>query len=399
MAGEICEIEIGGTPSRKEPTFWAVDRTGFPWVSIADMGDGEIVSTKEQISATGAAKSNTKLVPAGTTLMSFKLTVGKIAITGVDLYTNEAIAAFYPNRTFMSDSFLPYALSRAVSTVATDQAVKGVTLNKQKLKELRFLLPPLPEQKKIAAILSSVDETIQATRETIEQTKKVKQGLMQELLTRGIGHTRFKKTEIGEIPESWEIKSLDNLSMKITDGTHHSPKTQQVGFLYITSKNIKPFKLDIAAPCYVSQKDHHAIYARCDVKKGDVLYTKDGANTGFAVVNPLDEEFSLLSSVALIRTDSSKLLNSFLCQYLNSPTGFSRARGDMDGLAIKRLTLRKIKKILVPVPSVTEQAEIVLRLTSMDENAAISEAYLDTLQLLKKGLMQDLLTGKVRVAV
>ncbi len=70
------------------------------------------------------------------------------------------------------------------------------------------LLPPLAEQKKIAAILSSVDEAIQATEAVIEQTRRVKDGLLQDLLTRGIGHTRFKQTEIGEIPESWEVRQL-----------------------------------------------------------------------------------------------------------------------------------------------------------------------------------------------
>ena len=74
-----------------------------------------------------------------------------------------------------------------------------------------LLLPPLPEQTKIAAILSSVDEAIAATQSVIDQTRKVKQGLLQDLLTRGIGHTRFKQTEIGEIPEAWEVKRLDSV--------------------------------------------------------------------------------------------------------------------------------------------------------------------------------------------
>ncbi|MDZ7778956.1 MAG: restriction endonuclease subunit S [Gemmatimonadota bacterium] len=75
----------------------------------------------------------------------------------------------------------------------------------------RLLLPPLPEQRKIAAILSSVDDAIAATRKVIEQTERVKQGLLQTLMTRGIGHTRFKQTEIGEIPEEWEVVTLEDV--------------------------------------------------------------------------------------------------------------------------------------------------------------------------------------------
>ena len=99
----------------------------------------------------------------------------------------------------------------ALSACATGTSGSMKNISKPKFKEIRLLLPPLPEQTKIAAILSSVDEAIAATQSVIDQTRKVKQGLLQDLLTRGIGHTRFKQTEIGEIPEAWEVKRLDSV--------------------------------------------------------------------------------------------------------------------------------------------------------------------------------------------
>ncbi len=97
MLSKACQINIGGTPSRQEPNYWAnSSKDGFPWVSIRDMSGRFIARTKEYITAEGIRKSNTKSVPKGTTLMSFKLTIGRVAQAGCELYTNEAIAAFFP---------------------------------------------------------------------------------------------------------------------------------------------------------------------------------------------------------------------------------------------------------------------------------------------------------------
>jgi type I restriction enzyme S subunit len=129
---------------------------------------------------------------------------------------------------------LPQYLHAYINGPVAAQQNKGFTagsvqavLNIGAIKRLKILVPPLIEQKKIAAILGSVDEAIGATRAVIEQTRRVKQGLLQQLLTRGIGHTRFKQTEIGEIPEAWEVVELDDvIHGKPTNG--RSPKASNV---------------------------------------------------------------------------------------------------------------------------------------------------------------------------
>lgn len=100
----------------------------------------------------------------------------------------------------------------------------------------------------------------------------------------------------------WKIVRLGDVCEKITDGTHHSPANGPVGdFMYVTAKNIKPWGLDLKNISYIDAKTHREIYARCDVRKNDILYIKDGATTGRAALNTLDEEFSLLSSVGVLR--------------------------------------------------------------------------------------------------
>lgn len=235
--GEITEIQIGGTPSRAVPSYWAQNgEEGLPWLSIADMRAPDIFRTKERITASGAKNSNVKLIKPDTVLMSFKLSIGKVALARVPLYTNEAIAAFIPNTTRLENSFLRYALPHFVGHVETDQAVKGVTLNKAKLKSLVLPLPPVQEQRRIAEILSSVDEAIAATRAVIEQTRKVKQGVLERLLTKGIGHT-----QIGEIPEGWRTGKIGDF-FTLQRGFDITEKQSTVGeYPVVSSSGISYF--------------------------------------------------------------------------------------------------------------------------------------------------------------
>jgi len=188
---ELLGIEIGGTPSRSNPAYWDTEKTtNNRWLSIADLKGNLITDTSEYISDLGAAKSNTKLIPAGTIVMSFKLTIGRRAILAADTYTNEAICAFKikdPKR--LSNDFLFHALCLVNFEKDIDQAVKGKTLNKAKLKQLTLSLPSLLEQQKIAQVLSTTDAEISNLQAQLAKLKLEKKALMQQLLT---GQRRVK---------------------------------------------------------------------------------------------------------------------------------------------------------------------------------------------------------------
>lgn len=182
---ELLDIEIGGTPSRSIPAYWDPEKiTNNRWLSIADLKGNLITDTSEYISDLGIAKSNTKLIPAGTIVMSFKLTIGRRAILAADTYTNEAICALKikdPER--LNNDFLFHALCLVNFEQDIDQAVKGKTLNKAKLKQLTLNLPSLPEQQKIAQVLSTADAEIANLQAQLDKLKLEKKALMQQLLT------------------------------------------------------------------------------------------------------------------------------------------------------------------------------------------------------------------------
>ena len=153
---EICDIQIGKTPSRSVPEYWGGE---LPWVTISDFAAGRIVTTtKERITRIGAVKSGSKRIPRGTLLLSFKLSLGKRAVSGCDLFTNEAIAALHVRDHDVADrDYLYWALGSIDYDRLVDRAAKGKTLNKAKLKILQMPLPPLAEQKRIAGILDAAD--------------------------------------------------------------------------------------------------------------------------------------------------------------------------------------------------------------------------------------------------
>lgn len=173
--------------------------------------------------------------------------------------------------------------------------------------------------------------------------------------------------EAEDLPAGWMLARLDQVCTKIQDGTHHSPKQQSVHgtYKYITAKNIRPWGLDITDVTYVSESVHRPIFQRCNPERGDVLYIKDGATAGLAAVNPLDEEFSLLSSVALLKPDRRILHEEYLKWYLNSPIGFKSLTDQLTGSAITRIILKTIRSSIIPVPPPPEQRRIVARLNRL----------------------------------
>jgi type I restriction enzyme S subunit len=174
--GEICELRMGRTPPRLNQGLWG---PGYVWLSIADLQSKVVSSSKEQITKT--ASGMMEVIPKGTLLMSFKLSIGRLCFAGCDLFTNEAICSF--NNLKASADYLYYALGRVDFSLYGKQAVKGYTLNKDSLKSVIVCLPSMGEQTAIAEVLSDFDADIEALEQRRDKTRSLKQGMMQELLT------------------------------------------------------------------------------------------------------------------------------------------------------------------------------------------------------------------------
>jgi len=208
----------------------------------------------------------------------------------------------------------------------------------------------------------------------------------------------YRQTDVGLIPGDWDVVSAIDACVKIQDGTHFSPKIGGAAYLYVTSKNIRFGYLDLSNADSIDAIQHDAIYRRCDVKHGDLLLTKDGANTGNAAINTVREEFSLLSSVAFLRFDLQRYSAGYFLQQVLSQFGQRRIQDAMSGNAITRLTLEKIRKLRFPVPpNLAEQQAIAEALSDADALIEALEQLLAKKRQIKQGAMQELLTGQKRL--
>jgi len=396
--GELCQVDIGRTPPRSKPYLFKGD---IPWATIADLSDEYIIDTKEKVTAEAVEKHKHKLVINGTLLMSFKLTLGKLAFAGCDLFTNEAIAALsIKDSQDLYNRYLFYALQSIDLEGEVDNAVKGKTLNKKKLAVLKIPLPPLNEQKRIVtkldALFTHIDTAITHLQQTLELSKS--------LLASALDSALVPTGNIESPPESWSCEALHAVSSLVSDGTHHSPKEQfhdkQDGlYKYVTSKNIKFDGLKLDNVTYIKKKVHDEIYARCNPEYLDQLITKDGAMTGTCCLNTLDEPFSLLSSVALVKLKQELMLPHFLNYFLQSPTGQELMIGDISGAAITRTNLKKLKAIKVPLPPIKEQQRIVSHLNSLSERTrtlkASTQEKINDLSALKASLLNAAFKGEL----
>ncbi len=206
----------------------------------------------------------------------------------------------------------------------------------------------------------------------------------------------IKEEEIPfEVPKGWVWCRLGEIFLKVTDGTHHSPPNAPKGPIqYVTAKNIKDYGVDLTDITYVTETVHGEIYSRCNPEFGDLLYIKDGATTGIVTINNLDEQFSMLSSVALMKAPKS-LSNRYLMFALRSPFFYDATRDDMQGVAITRVTLTKLKNALIPVPPFSEQHRIVAKLEELmhycDElEQGIKQSQTQNQQLLEQVLREAL---------
>ncbi|MED1285735.1 restriction endonuclease subunit S [Bacillus mycoides] len=282
--------------------------------------------------------------------------------------------------------------------------VKGTAqfyVNTGDIKESLLLIPPLPEQQKMAAILSSVDDVIEKTEAIIEQAEVIKKGLIQQLFIKGIGHTKFSKTEIGEIPEEWKLGTLKDYSEHITKGA--TPTTYgfdwvEEGVLFLRNECVKETGLSLKGSSFISEEAHVAM-KRSIINLGDILITITGNLGQCCIYDKGPQEANINQHIARIRIIDKNVHPKFVCYFLNSD--FMRKKYELikTGLAYPQLSLKQIQDIVIPIPSIEEQQKIVNILSGLEKKIKVEQLSLTQLRNLKRGLMQSLLTGKVRVKV
>ena len=384
-------------PMRDKPKTFSGD---IPWCRIEDF-DGIYLSKSRSdrcVSIDTIKAMNLKVYPVGTVLVSCSAYLGRCAITRKPLTTNQTFIGLTPNQS-VSALLLYYKMID--SSLKLNQLSTGTTisyLSRELFESFKITFPSNPiEQQKIAEILTTIDDKIEIIQTQIENNQQLKKGLMQRLLTRGIGHTRFKDSALGEIPESWDVVELrENLSFISYGFTNPMPESKY-GHFMLTARDVIGGRIAYETVRKTTSEAYNELLTdKSRPKINDILLTKDGTLGRVAVVDKIG--ICINQSVAVLRPNE-KMLPKFLFHLLSSPIYQNEMLDKARGSTIKHIYITVVDKMKVVVPPYPEQKNITKILSGVDEKLDVLQIKKNYFEHLKKGLMQKLLTGKIIVKI
>ena len=394
--GELCEIELGKTPARANVSFWDEKReTSNVWLSIADLlkaEDNVVVDSKEYVSDKGAAIC--KIVPKGTLLVSFKLTLGRLAFAGRDLFTNEAIAALTIfNERELSKEFLFYCLTFFdwVKAAENDVKLKGMTLNKAKLKVMPVSFPSLAEQQRIVGVLDEAFEGLANAKANAEKNLQNARALFES-------HLQSVFTQRGP---GWVEKTLEDIADAdcslsygiVQPGDEFDEGMPIVRPTDLTTKIIRLGGLKRIDPKLAGG------YKRTALQGGELLLCVRGSTGVVSIASPELVGANVTRGIVPIRFNRSLLLPEFGFYLISGGPVQSQIREKTYGTALMQINIRDLRVITFSVPPLQEQKRLAANLDDLHEEtqrlAAIYQRKLAALEALKKSLLHQAFTGEL----
>lgn len=437
--GDLCRIELGKTPSRSNPKYWDKDRdTNHVWLSIADLPDRTsalVHDSKEYLSDEGAAIS--KIVPKGTLLVSFKLTLGRLAYTARDLYTNEAIAALYLQGDSITQQFLYWYLTFFDWQKAAegDVKVKGKTLNKAKLKELTVLVPPLAEQERIVAILDKafegIDQAIAHTEQNLASARELFESYLKEAFkgklsnagisrsksvvtsdldnlkadisasprkkNRKVDETKENDVILSAMPEEWQPIVVDEV-FEFIDYRGKNPKKSESGHRLITAKNISMGHIKDEPIEYISGETFSKWMTRGFPRRGDVLFVTEGHTMGYVAFNENYDNFATAQRMITLQPLGG-LHAKFYFYYMRSEYFQHQVTANATGAAAVGIKATKLRGLVLPFAGIEEMKLLTQLLDNIYNQTKKLEALytkkLESLKELKQSLLQQAFAGEM----
>lgn len=413
--GEMTDVSAGGTPITSIEDYWSPPEV--PWMSSGEVRARRIHTTEKKISKLGLKNSAAKIFPKKSIVMALAgqgKTRGCVAVLESEVATNQSLAAIYPSTHFETD-FLFHNLDwryKELRSLSSGEGGRG-GLNLSIIKSIPIGLPPLPEQQKIAAILTAVDDKLDIIARQIKATQTLKRGLMQTLFSRGVGtqdaagrwvpHSEFKDSELGKIPVGWEVGTIGSYVAALRSGVSVNAEDRihsdnEVGVLKVSCVFNGRFHPDEHKTVLLEEEGRVGE----PVEQGRIIISR--ANTPALVGESAYVDSSradLFLPDKLWQTQPSDKTHSvkWLAFFLQSPFArqeISKAATGTSG-SMKNISKPAFLSIPMPLVPISEQgmvADVLTTITSKLEALVVKQAQY---QSLKRGLMQKLLTGDWRV--
>jgi type I restriction enzyme, S subunit len=397
--GDYAKLVAGGTPSTRVDAYW--EDGDILWMRSGDVHKKRIFNVDGKITKIGLENSSAALLPKNSVLIALAgqgKTRGTVAINKVDLSTNQSVAAIIPKKE-LDYEFLYYNLDaryELLRRLSTGDGGRG-GLNLQILKNIWCAVPPLPEQRKIADILSTWDEAIAKTEQFIAILQTRKKGLMQRLLT---GEFRFAGFD-----DEWQEFKLGQIASKnrysFTGGPFGSNLKAEsyttTGVRIIQLQNIGDGEFLDGYKIYTSEEKADELLS-CNIYPGDIILSKMGDPVARATIIPNTEERFLMASDGIrLEVDKKRFDTHFVLEAINAFEFRKNAIRHSVGSTRQRISLGDLRNLPIKAPTLAEQQKISSVLRSCNQEIELNSQKVKLLKLQKKGLMQRLLTGQVRV--
>lgn len=380
---DIAKIVGGGTPSTKHEEYY---KGNIPWISSQDINEESIfqISKTRFITQDAIKHSSTKIIPPYSILIVSRVGTGKVAINSEQLCTSQD----YTNLILCKDFnaiFIAYCIKTIMyktKTQAQGTSIKGIPSSV--LREMDLLIPSLPEQKKIADFLSSFDKRIETTQKKLATLEKLKKGFMQKIFSQQL---RFKDDDGNEYP-AWEEKRLGEVTVKYKGNTLSKDNLDSEGMypcllygeLYTTYGPIASTILSrtnkLGKGMWVSEKD-------------DVVVPVSGETAIDISTATCIKQNGVVIGGDLLILHSSRILGDFLSYSLNYPLKLTIAKY-AQGASIVHMNIDSLMKVHIKFPSLPEQQKIADFLSAFDKKIDLVRKEVDTLQTIKKGLLQQM---------
>jgi type I restriction enzyme S subunit len=397
---ELATFETGRTPPRAKPDYWAPPTAqGTPWVTIGDMRPyGEVKKTAERVTPSALRDVfRGRVSKKGTLIMSFKLTIGRVATLGLDACHNEAIISILPTNR-VNQKFLEYFLSQVDYADYQDRAVKGNTLNQEKINRIAVAEPPKAEQENIASILWMVQQAIDAEDKLTATASELKQATMRQLFASGLRGAKQRETAIGPVPKHWNVVPLGSLG-RIGNGStplKTNPAYWTNGTIpWLTSAKVYDVTITTADQFVTPLAAQECHLPR--VKPGSVLVaiTGQGKTLGHAAVTAI--ETCVSQHIAYLSFDQNSTNPHFIRLFLESRYTELRNVASGGGSTKGALTCTFFKTFPVPSPERDEQDAIASTLMAIEAKISIHERKRAALSDLFQTLLHHLMTAQIRV--
>ena len=375
--GEIFDLQMGKTPDRHSPKFW--NEGTEPWISIADLTkcNKYIENTAEKITATAVDESGIKIIPKNTVIMSFKLSIGKVAITPKEMYSNEAIMSFIDKGVLQIEPvYLYYLLMHKDWDSGTNKAVMGKTLNKATLSQMSVNIHEYSEQLEIIKVLDAASSLIAARKQQLTELNNLIKARFVEMFGTENELNKWPCCTIGDVADVC-------VGVVIKPTQYYA----DIGIPAFRSLNIGEMRVKDSDWVYFTEEGHQK-NQKSVIRKNDVLVVRSGA-PGTACV--ATEKYDGYNAVDIIvaHPDNSKVNSVFLAAFTNMPHGMNQIRAKTGGAAQQHFNVGGYKAMKLIMPSLDLQNQFAAFVEQVDKSKVVVQKALDEAQTLFDSLMQE----------